>query len=438
MKGFLYLAALMIGSMPLGAFAQSDVYYIPSKKVKTITTTESSTRREAPSRYSAMASANDTYSAPYYEDTRDVDDYNRRGRNSSVSSVVDDSIAAVDDADANEKYSCTKHIIRFHSPRRGVIISSPYYWDICYDDPWDVYYDSWAYGLPSYAYWSYAYDPWYYNHWWYHSCWDFTWGWYDPWYGSYYWGWHHPLYWGWNRPYYGGWACHTHYWGHHHYNAGWDVPHTWGGGRVMANNHGFQVGGGRLGHHGIAQGGYNSRSNNQIHSTSVGGSRSTNHNNGLAKTFRSGSFAGNAQTSTSRSSRSVANVSQGAGYSRVTTPGGGGFTRGGSRSVSTESSRNYTTNSNGNRVYNAQPSTQYNSRSSQTSRSNNYDSRNYNSTNSRSYTPPTTSSSSRGTSSFGGSSSSRGSFGGGNIGGGGFNRGGGGGFSGGSRGGGRR
>ena len=38
MKGKLYIASLFL-SLPLMAWAQSDVYYIPSKKVKTVVTT---------------------------------------------------------------------------------------------------------------------------------------------------------------------------------------------------------------------------------------------------------------------------------------------------------------------------------------------------------------------------------------------------------------
>ena len=212
MKGYLFLA-VMICSFPLLASAQSDVYYIPTKKVKTITRTDSN--GEEVYTYSAKAVKESNATAKYYSDNRDVDEYNRRG-GSSASGVAsnqesltdEDETYVADDPQAIEDYKYSKHIIRFYSPRRGIMISSPYYWDICYNDVWDVYYDGWAYGLPSYAYWTYAYDPWYYNHWWYRSCWDFTWGWHSPWYSYSYWGWGRPIYWGWSRPVY---YHHSHY-----------------------------------------------------------------------------------------------------------------------------------------------------------------------------------------------------------------------------------
>ncbi len=422
MKGYLYLAAIYC-LFPLLASAQSDVYYIPSKKAKTVTKINSN-GGDTETYYSANAVANETKTAKYYSENRDVDEYNRRG-SSATSSAADEPVysddeTAVNNPQAIEDYNCTKHIIRFYSPRRGVIISSPYYWDICYNDVWDVYYDSWAYGLPSYAYWTYAYDPWYYNHWWYRSCWDFTWGWYDPWWGSYYWGWRHPLYWGWDRPYYGGWAFH-HGPHHYHFNAGWG--HSFGHRQhhMMADNNGFRMGrpGSSPANARVMQGGRNYRSlNNNIN---------TNHGS-LSKSFRSGSFASNAQANTSRT-RSTSTVTQGAGYTRNI--GGGGFSRNATTSSTNSRSRNYTTNANGNRVY----STQGTSRSIGNSSSNSNRSTYSRSTesNSRSYTPTTTAPS-RSVSSYGNSgSSSSSSRSGGSFGGGGFSRGGsssgGGGFS---------
>lgn len=446
MKGYLFLA-VMICSFPLLASAQSDVYYIPTKKVKTITRTDSN--GEEVYTYSAKAVKESNATAKYYSDNRDVDEYNRRG-GSSASGVAsnqesltdEDETYVADDPQAIEDYKYSKHIIRFYSPRRGIMISSPYYWDICYNDVWDVYYDGWAYGLPSYAYWTYAYDPWYYNHWWYRSCWDFTWGWYDPWWGSYYWGWHHPLYWGWDRPWYGGWAFHG---GHHHYHVGWDHGyghHSFG---HMANNNGFRMGrpGSSPGNARVVSGGRNYRSLNNNNIAGNGGN--------LSKSFRSGAFAGNTHSQNQMAKNNVSTVSQGAGYSRQV--GGGGFSR---NSVSTTSnSRSYTTGTNGNRVYNTQQNSR---RGYSTGNNTTYSSGNSRSTstytprtesNSRSYTPSPSSSSSSSShsSTFGGTSSGSNSRSG-SVGGGGFSRGGGsfgggsssggGSFGGGSRGGGGR
>lgn len=175
-----------------------DVYYIPSKEVRQITNREGT----------VVASAPKATKAPHYESNRDVDDYNRRGKvdSESVAEYEADSSVVVESTfdDADEvSYPYTKRIIRFYSPHPGVIVSSPYYWDVCYSDVWDVYDDGWAVYVPSYTWWSYAYDPWYYNRWAWRTCWDFTWGWHDPWYSFSYWGWGRPIYWGWHRPYYG-------------------------------------------------------------------------------------------------------------------------------------------------------------------------------------------------------------------------------------------
>ena len=196
---FLGLACIL----PVAVSAQDDVYYIPSKDIRQVT---SSNGTVVPTTTVAVTT---TTKAKYYKDSVSVDEYNRRGTISSVSQADydADTLATVestfDDSAEQVSYPCTKLVMRFHSPHVGYIVSSPYYWDICYSDCWDVYYDGWAASyVPSYVYWSYAYDPWYYNRWHFRTCWDFTWGWYDPWWSRSYWGWGRPIYWGWSRPYY--------------------------------------------------------------------------------------------------------------------------------------------------------------------------------------------------------------------------------------------
>lgn len=220
-KFFLLISAFSM--LPFCSNAQNDVYYIPSKEVKEVHV-KNLPQQQSNETYTA------TETAPLRRNNTDVDAYNRRS-NAAEDVQSQESADISSQLDNNDDYSCSKLIIRFHSPA-GVIVSSPYYWDICYGNTWDVYYDSWAFGLPSWAFWSYAYDPWYYNRWWYRSCWDYTWGWYDPWWGASYWGWHRPVYWGWNRPYYGGW-------GHPHHGPG----HGWGHGFAPGFNH--PAGGGR-------------------------------------------------------------------------------------------------------------------------------------------------------------------------------------------------
>ena len=357
MKGILCIAAIACG-LPVVADAQNDIYYIPSKEVKEVTVDE-----DAPSTH-----YQEDRTARYYQSNRDVDEYNRRGQSSGV--TQDDTIQSetVDEVDSNmDEYAYSKRIMRFHSPVVGVIVSSPYYWDICYADPWDTYYDGWAVALPSWSYWTYAYDPWYYNRWWYRTCWDYTWGWYDPWWGSFYWGWGHPAYWGWNRPYYGGWAGH---WGGCHFYDGWapGFGHPAGGGRFAGND----VASVRTGSAGgfIRQGGFGR--SNVTNGSSVTPSRSFIGGRGLDKSFRTGGFGtGSVKNSTAASGR----ISTGGGFSRSNVRGGT-FSRGesfsrGNLPTYSRSGRSYTPNSSyqssDSRTYNPQKETQTRSYSPSTS-----------------------------------------------------------------------
>ena len=303
---FLGLAILL----PMAANAQDDVYYIPSKDIRKVTTTDGT----------LVPTETTVYKAQYYEETRDIDDYNRRGsvitdtadyESDEVTKTVE---SKFDDSSDDVAYPYTKLVMRFHSPHVGYIVSSPYYWDICYGDVWDVYYDGWAAYVPSYTYWSYTYDPWYYNRWHFRTCWDFTWGWYDPWYYRSYWGWGRPIYWGWSRPY---------YYHHHHYSR----P-AWGrgysryapgfghhGGRAFAGrgmdrpraDFGGRIGGGRPG---VA--------------TRSGGSRP------LSGVFRSNREpASRASAQMSRGTRHTGPNSVMRSDNNISRNGGGGISRGG-------------------------------------------------------------------------------------------------------------
>lgn len=402
MKRYLYIAVLFCG-ISMAAYAQSDVYYIPSKKAKTVTiknSGSSQTTKNYDSGYSETENGEAT--SKYYTDSRDVDEYNRRSKGTasgdesvSESEASDSETSGADDAG---NYNYTKRIVRFYSPR-GVMVSSPFYWDICYSDVWDAYYDGWAYVLPSYSFWTYAYDPWYYNRWWYRTCWDFTWGWYDPWWGSSYWGWHRPLYWGWDRPWYGGWA---HGGNHHHFNPGWNPgPRHPGGGRDFANNNGFQMGrasaGGR-----VMYGGTNNRS-----SVRDNGQTNMAGRGNLSKSFRTGSFENNQRTNNSNTGIGQTTNS---GYTR-TTRGGGGFSRSNGGTVNNSGSAT--------RQYGNSGST-YNNRSGNTESTVPNNRNNSSSGYSRSFgNSNSTQSSSRGGGFSSGSSRS------GSVGGGGFSRGGG-------------
>ncbi len=191
---FCIVAFATVGSVK----AQDDVYFIPSKDVREVKATNSQTWYDN----SAVVSSSVTAKALDYKENRDVDEYNRRSVLSSTSdsTYTKDVESSFDDSNDGVSYPYTKLVMRFYSPHPGVIVSSPYYWTICYDDVWDAYYDGWALSCPSYTWWSCAFDPWYYSSWHYRTCWDFTWGWHDPWWSYSYWGWGRPAYWAWSRP----------------------------------------------------------------------------------------------------------------------------------------------------------------------------------------------------------------------------------------------
>lgn len=218
------------------SLAQNDVYFIPSKKVNQVQVQNTQQNYD---NLNTSYNNSESYSVQANPNTRSVDEYNRR---SFVQSVIDDSLKLSTNVETDDinNFACTKKIIRFHTPT-GVIISSPYYWEVCYDNTWDVYCDVWAYDLPSWHYWSYAFDPWVYNRWWYRTCWDFTWGWYDPWWGYSYWGWGRPAYWGWSRP----WGA----WGFAYHSYYRPTPH-WG------RSHGFEPGFGHRGGRDFARSNY--------------------------------------------------------------------------------------------------------------------------------------------------------------------------------------
>jgi len=288
MKKFLLFISAFC-ALPFLSVAQNDVYYIPSKSVNEVTVKD------------RQISANeDKKEEPYYDEhhnisNRDIDDYNRRGSYDSKSSDVDsiDPEQQSQMEDDND-YASTKMIIRFHAPVSSIIVSSPYYWDVCYGNTWDTYNDDWAFDLPSWSYWTYAYDPWYYNRWWYRTCWDYTWGWYDPWWGSNYWGWGRPIYWGWDRPYYGRWGGYAHHdgWGGH----GGFVPgfeHMAGGGRQMMANTSSIKSGSAGGF--IRQGGSNYRS---MYTNNQGANQSYST---LSKSFRMNGLDGRSNSTAIRS-----------------------------------------------------------------------------------------------------------------------------------------
>jgi len=184
MKKLFLLTAIL--ALPLGAMAQDDMYFVPTKETKA---------REA----ATYGMPRDTY---YAGSTRSVDEYNRMSRSSVTpidsagNDIIDFSAVRGVYPDSTYKetastdYKYTKRLSRFE----GYTLSDAY---------WEGYEDGrWR-------------SPWYYSYVWYDPWYD---PWFDPWYygrygwvGPYYrwgiyrpWGWYHP--WGWRR-----------YWGPRYY-----------------------------------------------------------------------------------------------------------------------------------------------------------------------------------------------------------------------------
>ena len=171
MKKSLLLLAMCLTTC-VSTYAQDDdVYFVPSSKDK-VQYNDTYTANSGRSTYTPISTDDASFSSSNWADGRsngqwDVDTYNRRGRN--YKKQLPDSLTSQQTydqgyADGYEDGSCTARIVRFGSPRAGVIVSSPFYWD---------YYDL-------------CYDPFYYG---YGS------PWYDPWYGPYWgsgphWVWH--------------------------------------------------------------------------------------------------------------------------------------------------------------------------------------------------------------------------------------------------------
>lgn len=384
MKKVLF-ALFALGLYSVGANAQDDVYFVPTKKAilkERQAEREAAARARTESSYTPITGNTaetdyDTWSDQYTGRTVDVDTYNRRGNGLLVDTASADTAAidstAYHEVEVAEDYSPTSRLIRFRSPR-GVIYASPYYADYIYDlafyDPW--FYDGF-YG-PSFWYHSWAfspfyYDPWFYGSWW-GSPWHHHWGWYD-----YCWGW------GWNSPWYPGWGPGWHPghpgWGHggfpdyasgrsngrltgHNFSRGGSTAFgrpTVGTrttrssiGRTNGNANRSFGGGRSTGSLGTRYSGSSSRNTisngGYIRNNDAPSRGGVNMNSGTSTRPRSNSsasfFNGNRSTSSSNynSSRSSSNsgrsFSSGSGFSGGSSHssgsrGGGGFSSGGSR-----------------------------------------------------------------------------------------------------------
>lgn len=204
------LSLISLLALSSAAWAQDDIYFVPSKKALQVEQQQSGQRYKNSSSYNNDSDYDYDNWADYRIGSRDVDEYNRqrkaRTRKEMVDTIYND-----------DQQTMTGRIVRFRSPR-GVIVSSPFYYDYYYDL---AYYDPWFsdWGWSSWYGW---YDPFYYGRSW--NRWISPWGW-SSWYSP--WGfsvWHSPWYSGWNWGWGGWYSPYDHYgWGGYYRNYTYDV-----------------------------------------------------------------------------------------------------------------------------------------------------------------------------------------------------------------------
>lgn len=192
------------------AWAQDDVYFVPTKKAL------EAERREVPGRssYESLGTPSGrTFEHDDWADGRkgigrDIDEYNRRG----ASKWNSDSIRSMSSRGYyDEDYTATARIVRFRSPR-ACVVASPFYYDYAdlgFYDPW---FDDWTWGGWYSPYPSLSFS-------WGRGLWGTSWrfgGWYSPWYYS---GWASPWYSYWGSPWFDDWALRGRY--SPYYYSGW-------------------------------------------------------------------------------------------------------------------------------------------------------------------------------------------------------------------------
>ena len=280
-KYILFILTLIFAFSQTGFAQDDDVYFIPkkSKKEKKEKTEHVQVTESDYEYISSGSSEYDNWAEHRTNGSRDVDEYNRRkpsNKSYSNDNEKDESYNA--DESANGTY--TERIVRFHSPRVGVYVSSPFYID---------YFDVW-------------YDPWYY----------------DPWFGSYtYIGWHGwgpSFYWSnswyWRNPWYDPWGpCYgwyyPHYYPSYHYRP---IPNG-----AHRGPHGGYV---YYGHRNNTSGGRYSSIHHRYNNSGISGRPSRNY--GSRPSYRPSREYGNSSSrrpsreynkSNSRPSRSFGNSS---------------------------------------------------------------------------------------------------------------------------------
>lgn len=263
MKRTVYLLAALI-CMPFALMAQDDdMYFIPTKKKdaeKSVRTSKTSayqrpvnTQREQPASTYYLEEVTPGEVDYTNGNTRDIDEYNRRGsvKNTSSISLKGDTLVINTNEEETRNYVVREKPYEeqyeddgtYYGDRlrrfNGYIVVDPWYWERYYDPwYWDRYYDPW--------YWDRFYawgGPWASYSWWGPS-WGFSWGysWGCSW--GYSWGWRpgwHPH--GWYS--HGGWYREPVAYGHRYSNRG--GRYYGGGGRGSSTSGRYAADGGRAG-----------------------------------------------------------------------------------------------------------------------------------------------------------------------------------------------
>lgn len=211
-KNFLILTLLAL--IPVLGFAQEwdDIYANPSQK-RTYQNPQQPKKK-------VVVIKGDASNMQVVANGRDVDEYNRRAMNDTLSTQQDSEY---------QDYQYTDRIVRFHDPESSVRITGAdevtiYMNDDAYSDYYNYRDYNYNYGyFGGYSYpWYNSYYPWYTSRpYYYYSAWYSPWrfGYYDPWY---YGGYYDPWYYGYGYgyyPYYGYGGGYYHGYYHGYYNG---------------------------------------------------------------------------------------------------------------------------------------------------------------------------------------------------------------------------
>ena len=315
----LFFYSLIMAMLPVSSFAQDDMYFVPKKSDKKVTTV-TPPRGTTPARPLEMS----------------VDEYNRRTLKSSVEVIGNDSVGndIIDFSQGDGTYPATDTIyVRVYdddldyrySARMGLFDDfygwyDPWYYDwmgFHYGHYWGRYWGPYWYSsyYPWYTPWAYGfYDPYYY------------WGWGAySWYGYYGMGWGYNPYWNYYGPYWGIGTSGSY--------AHRDVTGTHNHGYVARNYNGIS----RSAHHGTyttaSRGTFGGSAISRGSSTASTSGRSSVSRGGITRTTSSrGVFGGSRSYSSSSSSSSGSSRSYSAPSYSSSSSSSGSFGGGGSRS----------------------------------------------------------------------------------------------------------